>query len=153
MAVADEQQTQQNRMGTSGGNTSPGGNMGGSAMRGTPNINRRMLTESRTTPSLPTRQYKIAGTNEFYSGMVVQIGDDMFTTKGGAFEGTSQRLEQSNPNGNDVPRVTNRNSNNPNFANNPDNRRALTSSGTGTGGNITPGSPINRRMNQGGSGY
>ena len=141
MAVADEQQTQQNRMGTSGTNTSPGGNMSpGRNTGGTPNLNRRMLTTSRTTPSAPTRQYKIHGTNQFYSGMVVQIGADMFTTKGGAFEGTSQRLETSNPNGGAVP--------NTDF--NPDNRRALVSSGTGTGGNTTPGGPRNNQMNQGG---
>ena len=39
-----------------------------------------------------TATYTIYGTNEPYSGLVVRIGDALFTTKGGAREGDSYQL-------------------------------------------------------------
>ena len=36
--------------------------------------------------------YKVYGTNEPYSGLTVEIGGYLYTTKGGAFEGDSLQL-------------------------------------------------------------
>jgi hypothetical protein len=41
------------------------------------------------------RQYTIAGTGEKYTGKVVEIGGQFYTTEGGAFEGHSQQLQES----------------------------------------------------------
>ena len=43
-------------------------------------------------------QYKIIGSGEAYSGNMIKIGSDMFTTIGGGLEGTSQKLERINKN-------------------------------------------------------
>ena len=58
-------------------------------------------------------QYKVYGTNEPYSGRVVQIGSDLFTTEGGALEGFSYQVVPTNVNKNPLPEL------NPNPSNNP----------------------------------
>ena len=42
-------------------------------------------------------QYKIYGTNQPYSGRVVQIGNRFFTTEGGVLEGNSKELVLNKP--------------------------------------------------------
>ena len=43
-----------------------------------------------------TSNFKIIGSGKEYTGKVIYIGSDAYTTVGGAFEGTSQKLEQIN---------------------------------------------------------
>ena len=43
-----------------------------------------------------TSNFKIIGSGEVYTGKVIYIGSDAYTTTGGGFEGTSQKLEQTN---------------------------------------------------------
>ena len=56
--------------------------------------------------------YKVYGTNESYSGMTVEIGGFLYSTEGGALEGTSLQLiaaEGSNSNMNQMPNIQNDN--------------------------------------------
>ena len=88
-----------------------------------------------------TAQYKIYGTDEPYNGMTVEIGGFMYSTVGGALEGKSYQLTPMGSN-TTVDRVSpptppGQGMGTPNTGNNrnPDNRRALVTSGTeGTGG-------------------
>tara|TARA_R110002074_G_scaffold381428_1_gene560459 strand:+ start:36 stop:467 length:432 start_codon:yes stop_codon:yes gene_type:complete len=49
-------------------------------------------------PHIPEHTYVIAGTNEKYSGRVIMIGGDPFTTVDGGIEGNNQKLEDSQQN-------------------------------------------------------
>jgi len=47
-------------------------------------------------------QYKVVGTNVLYSGKVIMIAGDPFTTNGGGIEGDNQRLESIKAFGDDL---------------------------------------------------
>ena len=57
--------------------------------------------------------YKIYGTNEPYSGKVIQIGNRLYTTKGGALEGNSYELVEDKKDtgkyGNELAKMNNTN--------------------------------------------
>jgi hypothetical protein len=44
------------------------------------------------TPGHTNAPYKVYGTNEPYSGMVVEVGGQLYTTQGGALEGNSYQV-------------------------------------------------------------
>jgi len=44
-------------------------------------------------PHIPGHTYVIAGTNKEYSGRVIMIGGEPFTTESGTIEGNNQKLE------------------------------------------------------------
>ena len=54
-------------------------------------------------------EYKIVGTNEPYSGKVVQVGQDLFTTSGGSLEGKSYMVTEDNSNQGNANTLNNRN--------------------------------------------
>ena len=66
--------------------------------------------------------------------MVVEVGGYLYTTDGGTLQGDSYQLIPT-ANHTNVPN-TNLNTEDPNFANNPDNQRVVVTSGTGNG--VTP---------------
>ena len=43
-------------------------------------------------PHTPEHKYTIYGTNQNYTGKVVDMGGELFTTQGGAYEGSSQKI-------------------------------------------------------------
>ena len=45
-------------------------------------------------PHEPGHKYQIYGSSLEYTGRVVKIGEDLFTTNGGGFEGTSQKVTE-----------------------------------------------------------
>ena len=45
-------------------------------------------------PHEPGHKYQIYGSSLEYTGKVVKIGEDLFTTNGGGFEGTSQKVTE-----------------------------------------------------------
>ena len=49
-------------------------------------------------PHIPGHTYVIAGTNEPYSGRVIMIGGEPFTTESGTIEGNNQKLEDAQQN-------------------------------------------------------
>jgi len=102
-------------------------------------------------------QYKIYGTNEPYSGMVVEVGGYLYTTDGGTLQGDSYQLIPT-ANHTNVPNANLNTDNNPNFANNSDNQRVVVTSGTGNGVTPTRNTPRNTPRNtsntmSGGSSY
>tara|TARA_R100001224_G_scaffold85772_1_gene54999 strand:+ start:73 stop:501 length:429 start_codon:yes stop_codon:yes gene_type:complete len=50
-------------------------------------------------PHEPGHSYRIIGSKEPYNGRVIQIGDTLFTTKGGGIEGDRQEVESINTGG------------------------------------------------------
>jgi len=90
-------------------------------------------TNNQTRPGKTPKkiEYRIFGTNEPYSGMVLQVGTDYYTTIGGAKEGNASLLDRISIRG-----------------------KGFGGSKGGNGGIIIddPGAN-NNRMNQGGSNY
>ena len=73
----------------------------------------RTNTNSNQNNKNTLATYKVYGTNEPYSGRVVQIGSDLFTTEGGALEGFSYQVVPINVNKNPLQEPNLNPSNNP----------------------------------------
>ena len=67
-----------------------------------PHIPGHFQTRDRSNNISNSPNYRIYGTNQPYSGMTVEIGGHLYTTKGGALEGNSYQLvaaQQMTPDG------------------------------------------------------
>ena len=140
---------------TNNGNTTQqgGGMTVGSGENTTrPNIN---TSPNRVTPNIVTPNtsslYKILGTKTPYTGMVVDLSGQLYTTVGGAYEGTSLPVILiNNPEDDKKIKPAIRNSRLNSNTTEEISRRAGGTVPTPPNGNTTPGGPRNNRMNQGG---
>ena len=126
----------------------------------TPPTNVRQMTAMGRDVTRTTATYTIYGTNEPYSGLVVRIGDALFTTTGGAREGDSYQLIETEIidtfTNNNLPRRNRQLNPNQNVERSLEMNTQTTTptfSNQTTPGMDTPGEQVDETRTEGGGGY